>query len=102
VLAAYSLIHIPTADLPRVLGELHRVLQRGGLLLTIGQSGEPDHIEDEPLAAGERVFVNFLTPGRLREALESAHFRVELLATKPASDDLLMSEGVIWALAGRN
>jgi len=30
VLAAYSLIHIPTTDLPRVLGELHRVLQPGG------------------------------------------------------------------------
>ncbi|MFJ5881675.1 class I SAM-dependent methyltransferase [Kitasatospora cineracea] len=34
VLARYSLIHLPPAELPSVLAELHRVLAPGGLLLT--------------------------------------------------------------------
>ncbi len=42
VLAWYSLIHTPPADLPGVLGELLRVLEPGGWLLTSQQSGSGD------------------------------------------------------------
>jgi SAM-dependent methyltransferase len=53
----YSLIHIPTPDLPPVLSELHRVLAPGGWLVVAFQVGE------EPRAIGQPV-----TPGGRRQA----------------------------------
>ncbi len=47
VLAWYSLIHVPPADQPRVLAELHRVLRPGGHLLMAFQIGtEPVHRDE--------------------------------------------------------
>ncbi len=56
-LAWYSLIHIPTADLPPVLSELHRVLAPGGRLVVAFQVGQ------EPRAIGQPT-----TPDGQREA----------------------------------
>src|SRR6185369_1068804 len=56
VLLAYSLIHIPTPEIPNVLKELKRVLKPGGLVLIIAQKGAADQVLDEPLAEGEKIF----------------------------------------------
>ncbi|MFE1316088.1 class I SAM-dependent methyltransferase [Kitasatospora phosalacinea] len=42
VLARYSLIHLPPAELPAALAELHRVLAPGGLLLTGFFAADPE------------------------------------------------------------
>ncbi|WP_285736769.1 class I SAM-dependent methyltransferase [Kitasatospora phosalacinea] len=42
VLARYSLIHLPPAELPTALDELHRVLAPGGLLLTGFFAADPE------------------------------------------------------------
>ena len=56
-LAWYSLIHVPPADQPRALAELHRVLRPGGHLLLAFQVGdEPSHRTD---AAGIPVRLTF-------------------------------------------
>ena len=99
VLAAYSLIHIASLEMKDALDELHRVLSANGLLLVIGQIGESDHIEDDPLAPGENVFVNFFSEERLRDYLEVSNFEVVDLAIKQSDDPTGMSKTVISALA---
>lgn len=98
-LAAYSLIHIPTPEMGDALRELHRVLTQEGLLLIIGQAGEPDHVEDDPFAPGEKVFVNFFSEQRLRTWLEANAFEVLETATKESRDPQSWSKGVVSALA---
>jgi SAM-dependent methyltransferase len=43
----YSLIHVPPADRPAVLAELHRVLAPGGHLLLAFQAGEDERVHRE-------------------------------------------------------
>jgi ubiquinone/menaquinone biosynthesis C-methylase UbiE len=76
VLAAYSLIHIPTSELPGVLHEIKRVLTDGGIVLFMAQQGEADKVLDEPLAKGEKIFVNFFSRERLNRLLVDAGFDV--------------------------
>lgn len=101
VLAAYSLIHIPDDEIPDVLTELRRVLRPNGNLLIIGQAGDTDHLEDDPLAPGACIFVNFFSANRLRNHLERAAFQIDRVDTKSTDDTGAMSEGVIWTLAHR-
>ena len=99
LLAAYSIIHIPTPELPGVLAEFRRVLRVGGLALFITQQGEPDQIVDDPLAAGVKIFVNFFSKDRLQRLLSPAGLTIVAQgAGKQASEELL-SGAVIWALA---
>jgi SAM-dependent methyltransferase len=44
VIALYSTIHIPDADLPGVFAEFHRVLRPGGYVLLAFQASEGEHI----------------------------------------------------------
>ncbi len=99
VIAAYSLIHIPDVELPDTLKEISRVMKPGGHLLVIGQIGLRDHLEDDPLAPGERVFVNFFTADRLRAHVEFADLRVVELGSKASEDPQSMSEGIVWVLS---
>ena len=48
VVAFYSIIHIPTEQLPRVFAEIHRVLSPGGRVLVAFQTGDgtPTHRQD--------------------------------------------------------
>ena len=59
LLVAYSLIHIPSEEIPRTLDGFYRVLKSGGVILVIAQKGEQDRIVDEPLKKGEKIFINF-------------------------------------------
>ncbi len=99
IVAGYSLIHVPAVDMHVALSELRRVVRPNGWLLIIGQSGEPDHVEDDPLAPGERVFVNFFSVDRVVSALAGAGFTVKKADVKATTDLESMSDGVVWALA---
>jgi SAM-dependent methyltransferase len=76
VCAWYSIIHSPDDHLAGVLGEFHRVLAPGGLMLVAFQVG------DEPLvladAFGEPVHLTFRRrqPRMVEEHLVRADFRV--------------------------
>lgn len=76
LLVAYSLIHIPSAEIASTLNEFQRVLKNGGYILVIAQKGETDQVIDEPLKAGERIFVNFFNLEQLKQYLADANFEV--------------------------
>ncbi len=99
ILAAYSIIHIPTPELPGVLAEMKRVLKPGGYALFIVQEGEADQVVDEPLAEGEKVFMNFFSTGRLNDLLTSAGLKIiEQRIGEQTSEEVLSSK-VIFTLA---
>ena len=72
ILAAFSIICIPTDEIDSVMQEIKRILKPGGHILFIAQEGKPDQILDEPLMKGEKVFINFFTKKRLAKIISKA------------------------------
>lgn len=84
LLAAYSLIHIPSKDTLKVLKEFKRVLRPGGKGMVVVQEGKADQIVE--LKEGEKVFVNFFTIERLVSLITSAGLNVEFYEKKKTAD----------------
>lgn len=99
LLAAYSLIHIPSEEIPSTLRGFNRVLRPNGTLMIIAQKGEPDRIVDEPLKKGERVFINFFTLKRLSKFVTDAGFEIEYKKEAKPQDPESMSDRVIYLIA---
>ncbi|MDN4614502.1 class I SAM-dependent methyltransferase [Leifsonia sp. F6_8S_P_1B] len=86
VVAWYSIIHTPPHALPRVFGELRRVLRPGGLLLLAYQAGVGERVRAG--AYGHQVeLLAFLhhTP-YVQAALEAAGLAVELTLDRAPRD----------------
>jgi SAM-dependent methyltransferase len=77
IAAFYAIVHLPKESLPAVFGEMHRVLQPGGLLLLAFHSGDEiihlDELWGRPIA----MDFFFFEPAVIRQDLESAGFVVE-------------------------
>lgn len=99
LLAAYSLIHIPTKELHLTLRGFYRVLKPKGYMLLIVQKGKSDQIVDEPLKEGEKTFINFFTKKRLSNYLSDVGFSIVDMIEKPSSDPDDLSDTVIYAIA---
>lgn len=76
LLVAYSLIHIPSDEITSTLNEFSRVLKGDGYILVIAQKGEADQVVDEPLKAGEKIFVNFFNLEQLKQYFADTNFEV--------------------------
>ena len=98
VLAAYSTIHIPTSELPGVLSEIKRVLKPTGRALFIVQQGKADQVMDEPLAKGEKIFMNFFSEKRLNDSLTAAGFRIVKQVTSEQTNEDVLSNAIICTL----
>ncbi|MEU4315200.1 class I SAM-dependent methyltransferase [Nocardia sp. NPDC024068] len=78
VVSWYSLIHIPPAERPGVLGEFHRVLRPGGRLLLGFQAGNEVVRHNEGF--GRQIALDFhrLAPDEIAAALETAGFTIDI------------------------
>lgn len=101
ILAAYSLIHIPSAQLHETLSEFYRVLKDDGAILIIVQKGLSDRIRNEPLARGQKIFMNFFSVRRLTDYLIEAGFTVFNHTEKQIFDPDALSQSVIYMTAGK-
>ena len=99
LLVAYSLIHIPSEEIPLTLKGFSRILKSKGQIMVIVQGGEPDKIVDEPLKKGEKIFINFFTKARLTDFLNQAGFEVEYQEELPMKDTDSLSDRVIYTIA---
>jgi SAM-dependent methyltransferase len=77
IIAFYSIIHIPPADLPCVCGEFHRVLAPGGPILLSFHVGQELHHTEEMLGQPVALDAQFYLPETLEHALQAAGFTVE-------------------------
>lgn len=98
LLVAYSLIHIPSEEIPDTLRGFYRILKSGGVALIIAQKGEPDKIVEEPLKKGEKIFINFFTKDRLTKFLREIGFKIEYQGERPMKDPDSLSDRVIYTI----
>jgi len=98
LLVAYSLIHIPTEEIPATINGFYSILKSGGMIMIIAQKGLPDKIVDEPLKAGEKIFINFFTKERLTNFLTQAGFEVTYQEEVPMKDADSLSDMVIYTV----
>ena len=77
ITAFYAIVNIPKGSLPLVFGEMHRVLNAGGLLLLAFHTGNEVLHEEE--LWGRTISMDFFLfgPSEIRQYLESARFVVE-------------------------
>lgn len=99
LLVAYSLIHIASEEIPATLEGFNRILKPNGSIMIIAQGGKPDQIVDEPLKAGEKVFINFFTKERLVNFLKQAGFDIDYQEELPMQDADSLSDKVIYTVA---
>lgn len=101
LLAAYSLIHIPSSKVPHTLAGFYRILKPCGCLMIITQHGKPDRVVDEPLMAGEKMFINFFTGQRIASLLRAAGFTIIHQEELAIDDPDALSDRVIYTMARR-
>lgn len=77
IVAIYSLIHIPRPEMVQVLGELHRVLQPGGLLFLSFHIGEETVHLDEWWGLPVSVDFFFFQSNEITAFLTAAGFEIE-------------------------
>jgi SAM-dependent methyltransferase len=78
LLAFWSLVHIPDAEIPVVLGQFRRVLRPGGLLLVGFHAGEGARLKTEGYGGRPmNVYVHRRTPERMSAWLRDAGFTIE-------------------------
>ena len=83
IAAFYSLIHVRRPDVPRVLGELHRVLAPEGRLLLAVHGGEGELHVDEFLGVKTPMHGTFFQPEELAELLRRAGFKDVRAESRP-------------------
>jgi ubiquinone/menaquinone biosynthesis C-methylase UbiE len=101
LLVAYSLIHIPSGEIPNTLNGFHDVLNHNGKILIIAQAGKPDRIVDETLIKGRKIFINFFTRNKLKKYLEDAGFEILFQNEKKIKDPNSFSNRVIYIIADK-
>jgi len=102
LLVAYSLIHIPSEDIPQTLKGFHRVLKPQGYLEIIAQKGEADKVIDEPFMPSEKMFFNFFTKERLKKFLQDADFEIDYQFEADSQDPDSVSDKVIYTIAKKS
>lgn len=99
LLVAYSLIHIPSDDIPKTLEGFYRVLKPVGFIEIIAQKGEADKVVDEPFLPSEKMFFNFFTKERLEGFLKNSGFEVTYQLETESQDPDSASDTVIYTIA---
>lgn len=73
---AYSLIHLPKKDVESVLKKYYEMLNKNGKILIILQGGYGEHIIDEPLKDGLKLFLNYYSLEEITKLLNKLKFKI--------------------------
>ncbi|GAB3594269.1 class I SAM-dependent methyltransferase [Angustibacter peucedani] len=96
VVAWYSLMFLPPEDRAQAFGELHRVLQPGGHLVTGYKAGEDEHRRaGRTTGTGVEFDIWWYEPDQLRGLLETAGFETVFWAGEPPDDEWHSTQGYL-------
>jgi ubiquinone/menaquinone biosynthesis C-methylase UbiE len=84
-----ALLHVPHDETVAVLGEMRRVLRRGGHLALVTALGQGARLEPVPYAGGVRRWFFYREAAPLHEQLQAARLQVLSMTEEPASRDWL-------------
>jgi SAM-dependent methyltransferase len=82
-----ALLHVPQDQTVMVLGEMRRVLRRGGHLALVTAVGHGARLETVPYAPDRRRWFFYRDPARLREQLPAAGLQILDLTRETGSRD---------------
>ena len=101
IVAFYSIIHVPRAEVPWALAEMRRTLEPGGRLLMAFHIGDGALHMDEWW--GHRVDIDFLyfQPGEMATALVTAGFTIEEIVEREPYPDVEHPSRRAYLLARR-
>lgn len=99
LLVSYSLIHIPSNQIPSTLKGFNRVLKPNGYIEVIAQKGKANQVIDEPFMPTEKMFFNFFTKDRISKFLQKAGFGVVFQEEKPTQDPNSVGNKIIYTIA---
>jgi ubiquinone/menaquinone biosynthesis C-methylase UbiE len=99
VVAFYSLTHVPRADIPALLGSMHRWLRPGGILVgSMGAQDSPDEVEADWL--GAPMFFSHYGAKRNRALVRDAGFELEEAVVEEEPEDRHAAL-FLWVVARR-
>ncbi len=96
VIAPYSLIHIPDAEVTETLKGFSRVLTSQGRICLIVQQGDADHMVTEPFAPDKQIFFNFFTPERIQAHVQEAGFTTIEIKTISCDDPYALGTEILY------
>lgn len=99
LLVSYSLIHIPSKQIPTTLKGFNKVLKPKGYIEIIAQKGKANQIIDAPFMPTEKMFFNFFTRDRISKFLEKAGFEIVFQDEKPTQDSNSVGNIIIYTIA---
>ncbi|MFE4589847.1 class I SAM-dependent methyltransferase [Streptomyces laurentii] len=90
LVAWYSLIHVPDAEVPSVLGHFRRALRPGAPLLLAFHVGDGSRLKTEGYGGHPmKVYVHLRRPDRVAALLDEAGFAVEAQTTLTSAESRL-------------
>lgn len=98
LLVSYSLIHIPSNQIPSTLKGFYRILKSNGYMEIIAQKGKANQIVDEPFMPTEKMFFNFFTKDRLTKFLQKAGFTIVFQEEKETKDPNSVGNKIIYTI----
>lgn len=98
LLVAYSLIHIPSEEIPTTLKGFYRVLKPGGHVEVIAQKGESDRTIDEPFMPSQKMFFNFFTKEKLGKLHSAAGFSIVYSHEGNSLDPDSVSDKILYVI----
>jgi ubiquinone/menaquinone biosynthesis C-methylase UbiE len=101
ILASYSLIHVMSSQVVRVLSGFSAVMKKGGILALFVQKGQRDHYTYQEFSPVKQTFFNFFTADVLKSQLAEAGFTDITVKEVPCDDVHNLSDTNLFCLAVR-
>lgn len=76
IVLAYSLFHLTKEEVIKILPKYFNLLNSNGKMLLILQNGSGEHIINEPLKAGLKMFINYYSLSEISDLLTKNHFKI--------------------------
>jgi ubiquinone/menaquinone biosynthesis C-methylase UbiE len=96
---AYSLYHIESEKVPKVLKEFHRVLKTNGVMILMLQEGKGEDLMPEPFNPNLKMFFKYYQKDEIKDLLRRAKFETIYEAERKSRSDLELKQKKLFIIA---